>query len=1068
MSELARWTSGDGLAAIAVPLALQIALVVLMAGLLDRLFAPRSAAAGHAIWLCALAMTLLAPLVQAVGGRAGIVLATLSWGTDLPVVDNAMVAVPQEPGDRSLLLPRPAAARPNAPPVVVAVSSAPEPSPWPAPEPQVAPTPPQIPWGSFIEWALVIIWLLGAAMLAGRFLRGLLVLADLRRSARPIALDGRASVLERVRTALDLSELPPIAVSPRLGGPVAVGVLRPLVVIPAGWIDELSDDRLVAVLIHESGHILRHDPLIGLLQRLVELIYWPHPLIHWLNHRLSRTREEVCDDLVLAHTDPIDYAGTLLGLAERREASRRPWGAFALLGPAWRLEDRIAGILDPARRISPRTPLAGSLATAMILLAAGLAAAGVRWGAPHTSNGPHESTTGGADDSNAAGRPIRGIVVDGAGHPVAGASVRLVRDWKAPGAAVSGADGTVVIRDRGSLMLLTEELIAVSSDGRLQGIGEFHESLDSRVPSEPARILLKPARSVTVSVIDPTGTPIRDAAVEVIADHSSVAFGATDDQGRATLRYPDGPKVEWIVGLKPGAGFDYFENYRSWPAEGNPAVPENVHLILNGARTARIKAVDSKEKPLAGAEFYAWIVKKRSKLAEANTGGSRLVRARSDRDGLATFDWLPPDAEQDLTFMLMPGQYHAAERAIFSPNYQPPVKTVHLSRKVTLRGKVLDPDGRPAAGILVEAAGVGKTMLDDYDSNYARTAPDGTYSIAVASDHSYIVAVTDRSWAARSLTGIVLREEGATRDVPDLNLIKGTLLSGRVTTGPEHEPLAGSWLSLTQQGDPLPNDFDSRSGGNERRHQGVETDADGRYTFRIGPGRYELLKPGYTGNESLTVDSQEEIVRDFHLENPSGVTFRHLRGQVHDLTTGRRVAVANALLTAFGRIGRDIDGRTDASGRFDLSVFYDPEFLYARNPEGSRAALLAVKPGQGLALVHLAPAARVSGRLTDPKGKPLSAWTVWLNMRGTTESGAKFQFSRQSITDERGRYAFEGLLVGMRCRLSMPPRRDNWDGNGQINRDFDVRDLQPVTLSDTVVGSGPQDLNPPAPRFPGR
>jgi hypothetical protein len=51
--------------------------------------------------------------------------------------------------------------------------------------------------------------------------------------------------------------------------------------------------------------------------------------------------------------------------------------------------------------------------------------------------------------------------------------------------------------------------------------------------------------------------------------------------------------------------------------------------------------------------------------------------------------------------------------------------------------------------------------------------------------------------------------------------------------------------------------------------------------------------------------------------------------------------------------------------------------------------------------------------------------------------------------------AFEGLVVGARCRLSMPPQPDNWDGNGQIDRDFDVPDVQPITLSDTVVGSEP-------------
>ncbi len=456
---------------------------------------------------------------------------------------------------------------------------------------------------------------------------------------------------------------------------------------------------------------------------------------------------------------------------------------------------------------------------------------------------------------------------------------------------------------------------------------------------------------------------------------------------------------------------------------------------------------------MAGVAFGAWVIKKRGKLAEANISGSRIARARSDRDGIATFDWLPEDAERTVSLLLVPGEYHAPERPIFNPDYQTPVKTVRLVRKVTLRGKVIGPDGRPAPGISVEAAGVGKSFADDYDRNYARTGADGSYSIAVASDHSYMVAVSDRSWAARSQTGIVLRREGETRDVPDLKLVEGTLLRGRVTVGPDNAPLAGSWIGLTQQGDPLPRDYGSRNGDAERLHRGIETDAEGRYDFRIGPGEYELRGPGPKGTEALTVEAQEEIVRDFHLEGLHGVKFHHLRGQVHDLAKGKHTPVADAVLTAFGPIGREIEGRADAGGRFDLSVFYDPAFLYARNPEGTRAGFVAIKPGEGLALVHLGPAGRVTGRITDQGGKPLAGWRVWLTIHVEAESGSSTTFNRETVTDDRGNYTFVGLVADTRCEISAPPRPEPWDGNGAISRqEFKLGDPRPITLHDLPVG----------------
>ena len=70
-----------------------------------------------------------------------------------------------------------------------------------------------------------------------------------------------------------------------------MGLIHPLVILPEGLIEHLSPSALADVLVHESAHILRLDPLVGLLQRLAELIYWPHPLVHLLNRRLARARE---------------------------------------------------------------------------------------------------------------------------------------------------------------------------------------------------------------------------------------------------------------------------------------------------------------------------------------------------------------------------------------------------------------------------------------------------------------------------------------------------------------------------------------------------------------------------------------------------------------------------------------------------------------------------------------------------------------------------------------------------------------------------------------------------------
>src|SRR5258708_21348290 len=59
--------------------------------------------------------------------------------------------------------------------------------------------------------------------------------------------------------------------------PVAVGVLRPSVIFPAGWRDWTPATRR-AVLAHEFAHLRRHDVLVAAFARLVQCVLWFHPL----------------------------------------------------------------------------------------------------------------------------------------------------------------------------------------------------------------------------------------------------------------------------------------------------------------------------------------------------------------------------------------------------------------------------------------------------------------------------------------------------------------------------------------------------------------------------------------------------------------------------------------------------------------------------------------------------------------------------------------------------------------------------------------------------------------------
>ena len=528
MSHFARLAPGDGTVVMMIQIFVQITLIVLLALGIERLLARRHAAARHGVWFCGSFDRHDQPGDHTGRGPDRRRLGDDSQG---PVNDRAATPSIAQPLNRPEPLPFREGAGvvpggplppPSAPPMVstplgrpivprrlISETGADESvtdrtniqllrEQQPAlsailarPKSNArAPSKPTVSLWQAVAGALVVGWLIGVVVLSARLIGGVGVLAALRRSARPVEIKSQelADVLAQVRAGLGVARLPVIASSPRLAGPVALGVLKPMVILPEGWFESVAADSLCDLLIHECAHLVPRDPLIGILQRLAELIYWPHPLVHFLNHRLSRAREEACDDLVISHGDAIAYARTLLTLAERFDAISRPKAALALMNPRWNLERRVDGILDPRRNTVSRTSMWKLIAVALALVVPSVAVAGVRWAQSQPPEngraaGIEEDRQGASSTEPSAMRwPIRGVVVDEAGKPVAGADARLMGRRVPVEGATTGPDGTFVIQANDPIMPKSR-LIATSDDGRLQGMCWFSESSDSQVPA---------------------------------------------------------------------------------------------------------------------------------------------------------------------------------------------------------------------------------------------------------------------------------------------------------------------------------------------------------------------------------------------------------------------------------------------------------------------------------------------------------------------------------------------------------------------------------------------------------
>jgi len=166
--------------------------------------------------------------------------------------------------------------------------------------------------------------------------------------------------------------------------PMVTGLFRPRIVIPEKLADELPDEELRAILLHEDTHRRRRDPLRSAVSRLGLAIFFFYPLIYPVLRRLQSTAEFACDERVV-------HAGVAARIYSRALARTIELG---LASPAFATAAAVAGssllrrrlkrlpTLDPRRyevRFTYRVLVA---AAAFVVAAATLYPLPMRAGAP--------------------------------------------------------------------------------------------------------------------------------------------------------------------------------------------------------------------------------------------------------------------------------------------------------------------------------------------------------------------------------------------------------------------------------------------------------------------------------------------------------------------------------------------------------------------------------------------------------------------------------------------------------------------------------------------------------------
>ncbi|WP_298863209.1 M56 family metallopeptidase [uncultured Gimesia sp.] len=227
------------------------------------------------------------------------------------------------------------------------------------------------PFLSRVAPLIMIVYLLGACFFVLRLGAALWGGHRLRIASRKVTDSKILEMIKNQSRKVGLRFVPLVSYCERIDVPTVIGVLKPMILLPASLVTGLDSEQFAAILSHELAHIRRNDLLMNLLQRLIESALFFHPVVWYISRQMSAERESCCDDLVVTSGyRPIDYAGALLRMAEVCITEKQPDStALAASGdnPS-QLDHRIQRLLNSQKQTPLRLTRSGVILMTLLFI----------------------------------------------------------------------------------------------------------------------------------------------------------------------------------------------------------------------------------------------------------------------------------------------------------------------------------------------------------------------------------------------------------------------------------------------------------------------------------------------------------------------------------------------------------------------------------------------------------------------------------------------------------------------------------------------------------------------------
>lgn len=899
---------------------------------------------------------------------------------------------------------------------------------------------------SLVGTPLVIVWLFGAMILLLRQVCGLFRLRAILHSGESNCDSGLQMQFATVCRSLGYSRPTKLLWSDQISGPISVGLLEPCVVLPKALAGQLTHEEWRAVLIHEVSHLRRADAVIVLMQNLIGSLFWIHPLVHRLNRQVAQAREEICDNHVLSEIASSFYSETLLKLASTVRPITPLPGATGLFASQWKLERRIAGLLDEHRDLTTRLSWRSALFACLLpILVGAVATFGTVSFAVEPTPAPDN------DQPTAVSRPANSPAVpddninQGWPAPVDDGLLSLNLIVRMPDGSSAGetrvtsyshlraeiqksstnSKGRVTIRD---VFGHGANIHASSLDGRLQATLKI-SALDTRSKlSAPITLTLQPVVERQVHVTA-DGKPALGTSI-IIYGSCFESAGITGADGVATLTLPAKEGVRGVLAWHRDGGIAGTATPRTHPLD--PVTS----LALDPVEPTSIRVLDDHGNVVPNLDLC---VTSLYFLDAAGDDRRHLITSslpeatiRTNAEGQSSLNATPRGRSPYLHFESLDNGWKIDRVDQMSASNRS--TTAHVRRVKPAIGRVFMPSGVSAQGLLISGNGFGGHGNNYGDEFLSRVRQDGTFQYRVPTSHGYCVALSDHEWFSAPWTGLILKSFDTEPAEITLQAQRSTSIKVRVTQGADRKPYPEAMVSL---GRDKSFRFTTESGekinamGSMMQVLEVNANGEARGGTPLGNIRVSAGVGMWHESKQIKVTANQPVEVEFHCAAPVIVQKRELiarmmrDGSAYQPSQSLKVYAwtdfpptqleRGASTLTMQRASTVHRPNLRADGTIAVTITEDDAKVLAIDEEAKLAGFVKIQKDQSAGTMEMRPCATLQGTVLKEDGEALGE----RELRGMIGGTAFVPIGSNVRTDAEGKFSFSAIPGELPILLSL-------------------------------------------------